>query len=300
VGDGLDLRGIDVVDVLSGGVGLVVPGVVENAPTGPACRSASTRPGHPSFIMGVDPNHGLDEVYQRRADHRLFQPGTVGGFPAVETVDGPPCENEVCLVQVGVADNGLVIVAVGPADVTQSGPTRAGKPTAWPRRSSDSSRRALPERARRPSRGEVVEIGAGHGGNFPHYPRTVTRVLAVEPEPRLCAIARAAAADGPVPIEVTDGLADHLPAAGHSMDAAVFCLVLCSVPDPAAALREARRILTPAGQLRVLEHVRADHQGLARVQRLMDATVWPVLAGAGGWLAYLPRHGRGDRANRLH
>lgn len=70
--------------------------------------------------------------------------------------------------------------------------------------------------------GEVVEIGAGHGGNFPHYPQTVTRVLAVEPEPRLRAIARAAAADGPVPIEVTDGLADHLPAAGHSMDAAVF------------------------------------------------------------------------------
>jgi hypothetical protein len=104
------------------GLGLVVPGVVENAPTGPACRSASTRPGHPSFIMGVDPNHGLDEVYQRRADHRLFQPGTVGGFPAVDTVDGPPSENEGCLVQVGVADNGLVIVAVGPADVTQVRP----------------------------------------------------------------------------------------------------------------------------------------------------------------------------------
>lgn len=38
-------------------------------------------------------------------------------------------------------------------------------------------------------------------------------------------------------------------------------------------------MLTPGGQLRVLEHVRADHQGLARVQRLMDATVWPALAG---------------------
>ena len=127
--------------------------------------------------------------------------------------------------------------------------------------------------------GEVVEIGAGHGANFAHYLPAVTRVRAVEPEPRLRGIARTAAVDAPVPVEVSEGLADELPLADHSMDAAVFCLVLCSVPDPLSALQEARRVLRPGGQLRVLEHVRADSPGMVRVQRLMDATFWPALAG---------------------
>jgi ubiquinone/menaquinone biosynthesis C-methylase UbiE len=128
--------------------------------------------------------------------------------------------------------------------------------------------------------GQVVEVGAGPGGNFPHYPPEVTRVLAVEPEPRLRDIAERAAAQAPVPIEVTAGLADHIPFADHSMDAAVFCLVLCSVPDPSAALAETRRVLRPGGRLRVLEHGRAaERPGLARIQRLMDATFWPRMAG---------------------
>lgn len=54
--------------------------------------------------------------------------------------------------------------------------------------------------------GEVVEIGAGHGGNFAHYPPTITRVLAVEPEPRLRRIAKTAAADAMVRVEVVDGV----------------------------------------------------------------------------------------------
>jgi hypothetical protein len=50
--------------------------------------------------------------------------------------------------------------------------------------------------------GEVIEVGAGHGLNFGHYPETVDRVLAVEPEPRLRAAALAAAAEAPIEIEV--------------------------------------------------------------------------------------------------
>ncbi|MFX1818407.1 class I SAM-dependent methyltransferase [Pseudarthrobacter sp. CC4] len=127
--------------------------------------------------------------------------------------------------------------------------------------------------------GEVVEVGAGDGLNFPHYPPAVTRVLAVEPEPHLRSLAREAASHAPVPVEVVDGLAERLPCTDGSADAVVVSLVLCSVADQTAALREIRRVLKPGGRLRFLEHVRADTPGLVRVQRVLDATLWPRVAG---------------------
>ncbi|WP_049562034.1 class I SAM-dependent methyltransferase [Nonomuraea sp. SBT364] len=128
--------------------------------------------------------------------------------------------------------------------------------------------------------GEVAEVGAGHGVNFSHYPAEVTRVTAVEPEPRLRAQAQAVAAAGTAaPVEVVAGVAEHLPTADRSMDAVVFCMVLCSLPDAGAALAEARRVLRPGGQLRFLEHVRADTPGLARLQDVLDATIWPLMVG---------------------
>ena len=128
-------------------------------------------------------------------------------------------------------------------------------------------------------RGEVIEIGAGSGANFAHYPASVTQVLAVEPESHLRDVARRAADHAPVPVEVVDGLAERLPSSDSSTDAIVCALVLCSIADQGAALREIRRVLRPDGEFRFLEHVRADTPGMARVQRFMDATFWPRIAG---------------------
>jgi ubiquinone/menaquinone biosynthesis C-methylase UbiE len=127
--------------------------------------------------------------------------------------------------------------------------------------------------------GQVIDICAGTGASFGHYPSTVDHVTAVEPEPLLRQIAAAAARTAPVPVTVTDGLADALPAADASFDAAVVTFVLCTVPDQDAALAEIRRVLKPGGLLCFLEHVRADTAGLARIQRALDATLWPYLIG---------------------
>jgi len=127
--------------------------------------------------------------------------------------------------------------------------------------------------------GEVVEVGAGNGLNFPHYPATVTRVVAVEPEPTLRALAEQAAGTASAPVEVVEGRAEALPFPDDSFDAAVACLVLCSVADQGAALREIGRVLRPGGTLRFFEHVEADGAGMRRVQRVLDATIWPLVAG---------------------
>jgi ubiquinone/menaquinone biosynthesis C-methylase UbiE len=123
--------------------------------------------------------------------------------------------------------------------------------------------------------GRVVEVGAGSGANFAHYPSEVAEVVAVEPEAYLREQAEAAAPAAPVNVTVLDGVADALPLADGSCDAAVACLVLCSVPEQASALAELRRVLRPGGELRFYEHVRANSPRMARWQQIADRTFWP-------------------------
>jgi ubiquinone/menaquinone biosynthesis C-methylase UbiE len=127
--------------------------------------------------------------------------------------------------------------------------------------------------------GSAIEVGAGHGLNFAHYPSTVERVLAVEPEAVLRTAALEAAAQAPVAVEVVEGVAGQLPADDGEFDAAVASLVLCSVPDQQRALAELQRVIRPGGELRFYEHVVSQGTFARGVQRFADATFWPRVAG---------------------
>lgn len=128
-------------------------------------------------------------------------------------------------------------------------------------------------------RGRVLELGVGTGLSFRHYPAEVEHLLAVEPEPTMRANAAKEASRVALDVEVVEGTADALPAPDASVDAVVVSQVLCSVPGQASALAELRRVLRPGGELRFYEHVASPQGPGLRLQRALDATVWPRMCG---------------------
>jgi len=127
--------------------------------------------------------------------------------------------------------------------------------------------------------GRVIEIGAGNGLNFAHYPPAVSEVVAIEPERALRQLAVRSGLRAGIPVDVVPGTAEALPVKSEAFDGAVVSLVLCTVRDVQQSLAEIRRVLRPGGELRFFEHVRADGRAMAATQRAMDRTFWPLVAG---------------------
>lgn len=126
--------------------------------------------------------------------------------------------------------------------------------------------------------GRVVEVGAGNGLNFEHYPSSVVEVVAVEPDRYLRARAEVMARRVDVRVIVVGASAGALPLADACLDAGVASLVLCSVPGQREALAELHRVIRPDGELRFYEHVLASDARWARRQRRADP-IWSRLAG---------------------
>jgi ubiquinone/menaquinone biosynthesis C-methylase UbiE len=125
--------------------------------------------------------------------------------------------------------------------------------------------------------GRTVDLGAGTGANIPLFPPAVSELVLVEPDPHMLKKMRPRITDAQAPVEVVEAGAEALPFEDDSFDTAVFTLVLCTVPDPAAALAEAARVLRPGGKLLFVEHVRSRHSGLAGWQDRLQRP-WHFLA----------------------
>ena len=120
------------------------------------------------------------------------------------------------------------------------------------------------------ARGRTIDIGAGTGFNIAQFPSQVSDLVLAEPDPHMLKRLRAKLAESGREASVVAAPAERLPFEDDSFDTAVFTLVLCTVPDPAAALEEAVRVLRPGGKLLFVEHVRSQDPSLARWQDRLE------------------------------
>ncbi|MEZ5078359.1 MAG: class I SAM-dependent methyltransferase [Solirubrobacterales bacterium] len=114
--------------------------------------------------------------------------------------------------------------------------------------------------------GRTLELGAGTGVNLDSYSDAVTELVLTEPDPHMAKRLRHRLAASGRRATVAEEPAESLSCADDSFDTAVSTLVLCTVPDPAAALGELARVLKPGGRLLFIEHVRSADPAKARWQ----------------------------------
>jgi ubiquinone/menaquinone biosynthesis C-methylase UbiE len=118
--------------------------------------------------------------------------------------------------------------------------------------------------------GEVVEIGFGSGLNVPHYPSTVTRVLAVEPSSVSMQLAERRIAGSSAKIELAGLDGQRLDLPSERFGAVLSTWTLCTIPDLPAALAEIRRVLEPGGAFHFVEHGHSPDANVARWQERLE------------------------------
>jgi ubiquinone/menaquinone biosynthesis C-methylase UbiE len=116
----------------------------------------------------------------------------------------------------------------------------------------------------------VLELGFGGGLNLPHLPSEVAFVGAVEPSDTGWRLSQRRQARITIPVERVGLDGQCVAADDASYDSAICTFTLCTIPDPAAALAEVRRLVRPGGTFQFLEHGLAADPKTVRWQHRLD------------------------------
>ncbi len=128
------------------------------------------------------------------------------------------------------------------------------------------------------ARGSVLEIGVGSGLNLPFYGAGVEHLYALDPSEELLTMARKKARGIALPIEFLAHSGEEIPLDAGSVDTVVTTWTLCSIPDPAQALKEMKRVLKPGGTLLFAEHGLAPEAQVQRWQQRLNP-LWSRFTG---------------------
>jgi ubiquinone/menaquinone biosynthesis C-methylase UbiE/predicted ester cyclase len=117
--------------------------------------------------------------------------------------------------------------------------------------------------------GEVLDLAAGTARNLPYY-RAETKLTGVELSSEMAELGRKRAKELGREFEMVVGDATELPFPDESFDTVVCTYGLCTIPDDAAAVREAKRVLRPGGRILLAEHVRSPNPVVRTIQRVLE------------------------------
>ncbi|RUT02439.1 methyltransferase [Dulcicalothrix desertica PCC 7102] len=102
--------------------------------------------------------------------------------------------------------------------------------------------------------GEVLEIGFGTGLNLSYYPDDIYKIVTVDPNPGVHALAKKRIESSSITVEHKILSGENLPMADNSFKHVVSTFTLCSIANVEQALGEVYRVLKPGGAFHFLEH----------------------------------------------
>lgn len=124
----------------------------------------------------------------------------------------------------------------------------------------------------------MLELGAGTGANFAHFPPGLS-VISTEPDEHMLARAQKKLTETNLAnAEIQQADAQSLPFEDESFDTVIGTLVFCTIPNPVKALAEAKRVLKPGGKLLLMEHIRGPDSVRGAIEDIV-APAWKLMAG---------------------
>jgi ubiquinone/menaquinone biosynthesis C-methylase UbiE len=125
------------------------------------------------------------------------------------------------------------------------------------------------EKAAPYAKGRLLEVGIGSGTTLALYQSGV-QVTGIDISTGMLAIARTRLEQLGRDGDLREMDAQALDFPDHAFDSVAFNLCLCTIPDPARALREAIRVAKAGAPMTFLEHVRSDRMWVALPQDLLN------------------------------